>query len=353
VYFSCCDTAGMGNRYRNGWLDGLAGISKHMHSPYMELGWVRRKRARSFVGVYGVVRYFCCWSTRGGSAWNSYDTSRCLISIMTPSRGWGRTYVFGSVASSYVWYLCTSGMYYDGDLGMKMGVLLPLNAVRVLIFWWFPGLQTRCSVGGVWGFQWVVSDISQRQNFTQYLKSGRERSRFAVPDEFHLKKGVEPSSPSSVIIISRSVHNQQTPKSLHSTYISTPSRAAFFKKHSTSTLKPRNSLTRYTPTEVQYGRSSFLQEMAPRFDSPSPAPETTAPPNMDLDSDSDSIFSRPRPRPPRSPEHEARIRIQNRRRAWLERNPWYFENAEHELAGRFTALTFLLFFLFFSFLFPC
>jgi hypothetical protein len=196
----------------------------------MELGWVRRKRARSFVGVYGVVRYFCCWSTRGGSAWNSYDTSRCLISIMTPSRGWGRTYVFGSAASSYVWYLCTSGMYYDGDLGMKMGVLLPLNAVRVLIFWWFPGLQTRCSVGGVWGFQWVVSDISQRQNFTQYLKSGRERSRFAVPDEFHLKKGVEPSSPSSVIIISRSVHNQQTPKSLHSTYISTPSRAAFFKE---------------------------------------------------------------------------------------------------------------------------
>jgi hypothetical protein len=51
VYFSCCDTAGMGNRYRNGWLDGLAGISKHMHSPYMELSGI------FVVGVHGAVRH--------------------------------------------------------------------------------------------------------------------------------------------------------------------------------------------------------------------------------------------------------------------------------------------------------
>ncbi|KAL2269365.1 hypothetical protein VTJ83DRAFT_1549 [Remersonia thermophila] len=58
--------------------------------------------------------------------------------------------------------------------------------------------------------------------------------------------------------------------------------------------------------------------MAPRFDSPPATP--------------DDSLSRPRPRPPRSPEHAARIRVQNRRRAYLEKNPGYFESSEHELA---------------------
>ncbi|KAL1842813.1 hypothetical protein VTJ49DRAFT_4142 [Mycothermus thermophilus] len=58
--------------------------------------------------------------------------------------------------------------------------------------------------------------------------------------------------------------------------------------------------------------------MAPRFDSPPATPQDS--------------MSRPRPRPPRSPEHAARIRVQNRRRAYLEKNPGYFESSEHELA---------------------
>lgn len=51
---------------------------------------------------------------------------------------------------------------------------------------------------------------------------------------------------------------------------------------------------------------------------------------------SPDAFSRPRPRPlpQRSPEQAARIRVQNRRREYLRKNPSYFGSAEHELAGK-------------------
>ncbi|KAH9905291.1 coiled-coil domain-containing protein-domain-containing protein [Xylariomycetidae sp. FL2044] len=45
-----------------------------------------------------------------------------------------------------------------------------------------------------------------------------------------------------------------------------------------------------------------------------------------------SPYLRPRPRPPRSPAHSAQIRVQNRRREWLERHPEYVDSMEHELA---------------------
>lgn len=44
-------------------------------------------------------------------------------------------------------------------------------------------------------------------------------------------------------------------------------------------------------------------------------------------------FSRPRPRAPRTPEQAAKVRVQNRRREYLEKNPGYFSSAEHEFAG--------------------
>ncbi|KAK7731082.1 hypothetical protein SLS53_008800 [Cytospora paraplurivora] len=43
-------------------------------------------------------------------------------------------------------------------------------------------------------------------------------------------------------------------------------------------------------------------------------------------------FSRPRPLPARSPEQVARLRVQNRRREYLQKNPSYFNSVEHELA---------------------
>ncbi|ROV94920.1 hypothetical protein VSDG_07099 [Cytospora chrysosperma] len=43
-------------------------------------------------------------------------------------------------------------------------------------------------------------------------------------------------------------------------------------------------------------------------------------------------FSRPRPRPQRSPEQAAKIRVQNRRREYLQKNPSYFDSVEHEFA---------------------
>ncbi|CAN8100045.1 unnamed protein product [Discula destructiva] len=43
-------------------------------------------------------------------------------------------------------------------------------------------------------------------------------------------------------------------------------------------------------------------------------------------------FSRPRPLPQRSPSQTAKIRVQNRRREYLERNPSYFTSAEQEFA---------------------
>lgn len=66
--------------------------------------------------------------------------------------------------------------------------------------------------------------------------------------------------------------------------------------------------------------------MAPHFSSPPPP----HPPTLDSEP-----FSRPRPRPPRSSSQQAQIRVQNRRREYLARNPSYFESSEHELAGEF------------------
>lgn len=45
-------------------------------------------------------------------------------------------------------------------------------------------------------------------------------------------------------------------------------------------------------------------------------------------------FDRPAPRPPRSPGAVREIRKRNRRLAYLEQHPEYFDNSEHELAGR-------------------
>ncbi|KAK8070800.1 coiled-coil domain-containing protein [Apiospora hydei] len=44
-----------------------------------------------------------------------------------------------------------------------------------------------------------------------------------------------------------------------------------------------------------------------------------------------SPAGRPQPRPVRSPARSAQIRIQNRRRAYLDKNPDYFRSLEHEL----------------------
>lgn len=44
-------------------------------------------------------------------------------------------------------------------------------------------------------------------------------------------------------------------------------------------------------------------------------------------------FDKQVPRPAKSPAKTAQIRIQNRRREYLERNPSYFTGLDHELAG--------------------
>ncbi|KAH7012663.1 coiled-coil domain-containing protein-domain-containing protein [Microdochium trichocladiopsis] len=43
-------------------------------------------------------------------------------------------------------------------------------------------------------------------------------------------------------------------------------------------------------------------------------------------------FAQPRPRAPRSPAQSAQVRVRNRRREYLDRNPAYFDSLEHELA---------------------
>jgi len=43
-------------------------------------------------------------------------------------------------------------------------------------------------------------------------------------------------------------------------------------------------------------------------------------------------YLQPRPRAPRSPAQSAQVRVRNRRREYLERNPAYFDSMEHELA---------------------
>ncbi|RYP27613.1 hypothetical protein DL767_007618 [Monosporascus sp. MG133] len=49
---------------------------------------------------------------------------------------------------------------------------------------------------------------------------------------------------------------------------------------------------------------------------------------------SGDAYAKPQPRPPRSPARSAQIRVQNRRREWLERHPEYVDSLEHELAGK-------------------
>lgn len=43
---------------------------------------------------------------------------------------------------------------------------------------------------------------------------------------------------------------------------------------------------------------------------------------------------KPVPRVPKSPSRTAQIQAQNRRREYLSRHPSYFDNLEHELAGK-------------------
>ncbi|RDA94989.1 hypothetical protein CP533_0141 [Ophiocordyceps camponoti-saundersi (nom. inval.)] len=45
-------------------------------------------------------------------------------------------------------------------------------------------------------------------------------------------------------------------------------------------------------------------------------------------------FEKPVPRQPKTAEQKASIQVQNRRREYLERNPSYLEDPEHELAGK-------------------
>ncbi|POS81356.1 coiled-coil domain-containing protein [Diaporthe helianthi] len=67
--------------------------------------------------------------------------------------------------------------------------------------------------------------------------------------------------------------------------------------------------------------------MTPPADTNSPPPPTAAAASADL-------FSRPRPRPPRSSSQAAKIRVQNRRRQYLENNPSYLSSADNQLADQ-------------------
>ena len=49
---------------------------------------------------------------------------------------------------------------------------------------------------------------------------------------------------------------------------------------------------------------------------------------------SEQPSDKPVPREPKSPARTAQIQAQNRRREYLARHPSYFENLEHELAGK-------------------
>ncbi|KAK4674500.1 hypothetical protein QC763_121113 [Podospora pseudopauciseta] len=51
-----------------------------------------------------------------------------------------------------------------------------------------------------------------------------------------------------------------------------------------------------------------------------------------LEDDHSRPRPRPRPRPQRSPSELARLRVQNRRREYLSRNPSYFDRPDHELS---------------------
>ncbi|KAI1091945.1 coiled-coil domain-containing protein-domain-containing protein [Rostrohypoxylon terebratum] len=68
----------------------------------------------------------------------------------------------------------------------------------------------------------------------------------------------------------------------------------------------------------------------PGMPSPMPPQAPPTPPQSSLSPI--STYVKPQPRPPKSPAHSAQIRVQNRRREYLERNPKYFDSLEHELA---------------------
>ncbi|KAI1806866.1 coiled-coil domain-containing protein-domain-containing protein [Daldinia bambusicola] len=79
---------------------------------------------------------------------------------------------------------------------------------------------------------------------------------------------------------------------------------------------------------------SLSPNTAAAAEAASPMPPA-APPSPPVSSASSPAapYIKPQPRPPRSPAHSAQIRVQNRRREYLERNPGYFASLEHELAG--------------------
>ncbi|KAI1778870.1 coiled-coil domain-containing protein-domain-containing protein [Hypoxylon cercidicola] len=66
--------------------------------------------------------------------------------------------------------------------------------------------------------------------------------------------------------------------------------------------------------------------------SPMPPQPPPSPPRSSTSPSPTSTYVKPQPRPPKSPAHSAQIRVRNRRREYLERNPRYFESLEHELA---------------------
>lgn len=72
-------------------------------------------------------------------------------------------------------------------------------------------------------------------------------------------------------------------------------------------------------------RPGLRLDMPPQAEANSPPPPSTGNPDL---------FSRPRPRPPRSPSQAAKIRVQNRRRQYLENNPNYLSSADNQLAGK-------------------
>lgn len=49
----------------------------------------------------------------------------------------------------------------------------------------------------------------------------------------------------------------------------------------------------------------------------------------------DSPPDKPMPRPARSPRKSREIRVQNRRRAYVERHPEYVSRADHELSSEY------------------
>jgi hypothetical protein len=69
--------------------------------------------------------------------------------------------------------------------------------------------------------------------------------------------------------------------------------------------------------------------MAPSLIDPPPASD-----DMDWATANHGQDEKPIPREPMSPARLAQIQAQNRRLGYLERNPSYFDDPEHELAGK-------------------